>query len=103
MEIKDNSSSSWTYTGTDADGIPDNKDHVIINHNITLQGTSDADYMTINVSGSLNLNNYQLRLWKNNGILNNNGNLNGVGTLRTITNHRISGSGNYNNINFQRL
>lgn len=95
-----NSSSTWTFTGTDADGIPDNKDHVIVNHNITLQGTSDADYLTINSSGILILNNYQMRIWKNNGTLTNNGNLNGTGTLRTITNHKISGSGNYNNITF---
>ena len=95
-----NSSSTWTFTGTDADSIPDNKDHVIINHNITLQGTSDADYLTVNSSGILNLNNYQMRLWKNNGNLNNGGILNGPGTVRTITNHNISGSGNFNNISF---
>ena len=95
-----NSSSSWNFTGTDADGIPDNKDHVIIDHNITLQGTSDAKNMTINASGILNLNNHQLRIWKNNGAITNNGNMNGPGTVRTILNHIISGNGNYNNVTF---
>lgn len=95
-----NSASSWTFTGTDADGIPDNKDHVIINHNINLQGTSDANYMTINSSGILNLNNYQLRIWLNYGTLTNDGVINGPGTIRTITNHIISGTGNYNSITF---
>ena len=95
-----NSSSSWSFTGTDADGIPDNKDHVIINHNITLQGTSDANYMTINASGILNMNNHQLRLWLNNGTHTNDGVMNGSGTIRTITNHIISGTGNYNSVTF---
>ena len=95
-----NSASSWTFTGTDTDGIPDNKDHVIINHNITLQGTSDANYMTINSSGTLNMNNHQLRLWLNYGTLTNDGVINGSGTIRTITNHIISGTGNYNSITF---
>lgn len=95
-----NSSSTWTFTGTDADGIPDNKDHVIIGHNVTLQGTSDAEDLTINSSGILNLNNYQMRLWLNSGTLNNSGIINGSGIIRTITNHVISGTGNYNNVSF---
>ena len=56
--------------------------------------------MTINSSGTLNMNNYQLRLWLNYGTLTNDGVMNGTGTVRTITNHIISGTGNYNSITF---
>ena len=92
-------SSTWTLTsGSDlgGDGLPGNKDHVIIDGGtINLVGVSQAEEITIN-SGILELNGHQLRLWKNNGSLTNNGTINGTGIIRTITNHIISGSGTYN-------
>ena len=62
-------SSTWTLTsGSDlgGDGLPGNKDHVIIDGGtINLVGVSQADEITIN-SGNIELNGHQLRLWKNN-------------------------------------
>ena len=48
------SSSTWTITsGIDADGVPDLDDDLIVNHAVTIGGTSTCASLLVNASGSI--------------------------------------------------
>lgn len=73
------SSGTWTFTGADADGIPDSDDDVTIAgpHTITLTAASNAKTLVINPTGTINLNNTQMSVW---GSFTNNGSSTGLGS-----------------------
>lgn len=68
---------TWSFTGTDADGIPDSDDDVTIvsSHSITLTSASNFKTLTIQASAILNGNGQTLRSY---GDVNNNGTLTGT-------------------------
>jgi hypothetical protein len=87
---------TWTFTGTDADGIPDQDDDVTIagGHTVTLQANANAKTLTINASGTLAMNTKQMLVW---GNLTNNGTTSGAGTWQFRANGTYSGNGINNN------
>ena len=91
----DNTASSpWSYSGSDADGIPDADDIVIINHNISQPNLNlSVGDLTINATGNLILfNGKKIRLY--NDVVNN-GQISGVGQLTGNASFDFSGSGKF--------
>lgn len=70
---------TWTFVGSDANGIPDNDDDIVINHAVSLDASSNARNITINGSGSLNTGpgTFVMLNW---GSLVNNGSISGNGS-----------------------
>ncbi len=85
---------TWTFTGVDSDGIPDNNDDVTVSgtHTITLVTSSNARTLTINPSGVVNLNSLSMLVW---GNFTNNGSTMGLGSWQ----FRASGTYSGNNLN----
>lgn len=74
-----NTPSTWIKTGTDADGIPDSDDDVVINAGATITVNTDNQqvrFLTINSSGILTFNN--VNTFTVNNVLKNDGLINGT-------------------------
>lgn len=84
-----NAASTWTFTGVDANGIPDSDDDVIINHTVTLDASSNARNITINAAGTLNTSSYVMLNW---GSLTNNGTISGTGSWQFRSTGTYSGN-----------
>jgi hypothetical protein len=97
-------SSTWSFVGSDADGIPDNNDDVTIAspHTVTIIATSDCKSLVINAGGKINLNSQVFRVY---GSLTNNGTSVGAGqwqfrAIGTYSGNPINNNGSiyfYNN------
>ena len=86
---------TWSFVGTSSTGIPTRYDDVIITNGktVTMNVSSNAKTLTINVGGVLSLNNLSILIWgnfTNNGFVSGTGNFmfRGVGTYtgNSITN-----------------
>ena len=91
----DNTASTpWSISGSDADGIPDSDDDVVINDQIT-QPNDNIRFKTllINVSGELVLTDGHIVYTY--GTLTNNGQISSDGKIITVLNTTISGSGTF--------
>jgi hypothetical protein len=88
----------WSYTGSDADGIPDEDDVVIIDvgHTVTLP-SGDTRIKNLTLNGTLDIpSSSKLRLWSNGGpasfVLN--GTVTGSGEIVSVSyNSVMSGTG----------
>lgn len=91
----DNTASTpWSYSGSDPDGIPDDNDIVIINHNISQPNLNlSIGALTINASGNLILFNGKKLILYDDVI--NNGQISGVGQLTGNATFEVSGSGTF--------
>ena len=91
-----NASTTWSFTGTDTDGIPDQTDDVTITagRTVTLNSTANAKTLTINATGVLAMNNNQMLVW---GNFTNNGSTSGNGTWQFRSLGTFSGNGISNN------
>ncbi len=89
-----NAASTWTFTGSDSNGIPDNDDDVTVAgaHTITLTSSSNARTLIIDVGGILNLNSLTMLVW---GDFTNNGSTTGFGAWQ----FRAVGTFSGNNLN----
>jgi hypothetical protein len=94
----------WSYSGTDADGIPDKDDEVIINHDIT---SSPDDYtkinkITLNTGASIILDpNYYLMFYGQYETSLIDGDIIGPGLIIFALSHTLSGSGSLSNFDLQ--
>ncbi|HEU4719539.1 MAG TPA: hypothetical protein VFU15_16965, partial [Bacteroidia bacterium] len=85
--------STWSFTGSDADGIPDLDDNVTITSGktVTLTGTENCKTLTINPGGIINLNLNTMRVY---GDFTNNGTSTGSGSWQ----FRAAGTYSGNNL-----
>lgn len=83
--------STWTFVGSDADGIPDNDDDIVIPNGKTviLTATSNAKNITINPGGVLSLSNKVMNAW---GNFTNNGSVTNSGGLQFLASGVLSGN-----------
>ncbi len=88
--------STWSFSGVDADGIPDNDDDVTISGGttVTLTSSSNARDLVIDATGALGMNNFAMLNW---GDLTNNGTISGAGPWQFRANGTFTGNPlNYN-------
>ncbi|MGI8787427.1 MAG: FG-GAP-like repeat-containing protein [Pyrinomonadaceae bacterium] len=76
---------TWTFTGTDADGIPDADDTVTIPSPrvVTVSGAQSAQNLTVNGGGTLTINGTLTMIGTPSSSVSNSGTVNGAGSLQT--------------------
>ena len=93
------SPATWTFTGTDADGIPDADDSVTITFSraVTVDGAQAAQNLTVNSGATLTLNAASMLTMSGtpNSTVSSSGTVNGTGSLRTQGTTSLSISGTF--------
>lgn len=86
---------NWSQVGSDADGIPDQDDDVVISgHSISLSTNASCRNLTINGGGNVTMNGWTMLNW---GSLTQNGTITGIGAWQ----FRATGTYTGNPLNFQ--
>ena len=99
-------STPWSSVGTDADGIPDADDTIIVDHRVICSSSANSliAEFRISTSGSIVLDpTYRLQVWgqNQNSTINGGGAINGPGLLNFVRSHTVSGTGGVSNVTLQ--